>query len=264
LGQAYQFRDGGGISMEFAVRSAREIERLELGGLTERLDYVRQSLRLLKQTLGPDTALIGFAGSPWTLACFMVEGGSASQFRAAASLLDQEPVLFGRLLETLTRAVAAYLRLQLEAGVDAIQIFDTLAGLLPRERFQEASARWLTDIVRGLREGGPTHPPAIVFSKGMNDNWEALLGTGASVFSVDSSVRLRDLRARLPGDVALQGNLDPALLRTSSEQVTDAARELLEDLRGCRGHIFNLGHGVPPDARLECLEALASTVQGFT
>jgi uroporphyrinogen decarboxylase len=259
LGQPYGFRETGGVHMEFAIRSAEDVERLEVGAVAERLEYMAQALRILHRTLEGRTALLGFAGSPWTIANFMIEGGSTREFTQAGRLLREQPALFRRLMEKLTRAVADCLRLQIDAGVDAVQIFDTLGGLLPRADFPAASACWMQEIIQALGR----RVPVIVFSKGMNDSWDVLAACGAQALGVDSTVGLAGLRARLRADIAVQGNLEPSLLSGPPEPVRAAALGLLEAMRGSRGHIFNLGHGVPPDARLESLEALAAAVQNF-
>lgn len=259
MGQAYRFRETGGIEMAFAIKSAADIERLEPSAVRERLSYVADALRLIKRQLDGQTALIGFAGAPWTLANFMLEGGSSPAFTQARALLEQQPALYHRLGEKLSAAIADYLLMQIEAGAEAVQLFDTLAGTLGDARFVEASVRWLREIV--ARVGGRV--PVILFAKGINQSWDTLVETGANVLGVDASVRLPELRRRLPPHVAVQGNLDPAWLRSTPDQVRAATRAILEPMRGCQGHIFNLGHGVPPDATLENLQALADTVQRF-
>ncbi|MBM3878885.1 MAG: uroporphyrinogen decarboxylase [Verrucomicrobia bacterium] len=260
LGQRYRFRDTGGIQMEFALDSSAAIDRLQTHAVTDRLEYVAAALRLLRPALAGRTALIGFAGSPWTLANFMVEGGSSRTFTKARRLFLEQPQLFSRLCEKLTRAIVDYCRMQIQAGAEAIQLFDTLGACIEEDRFADASARWLREIVAELNSA----VPVIVFAKGVNQSWNLLVGTGARVLSVDATVRLAEVRASLPADVGVQGNLDPALLTTASaDGVAQATRRLLEDMRGARGHILNLGHGVPPDARLENIEALIRTVQRF-
>jgi len=259
LGQPYGFRDTGGIEMAFAIRSTAEIDRLEVSAVRERLAYMAEALRLVKRQLGGQTALIGFAGAPWTLSNFMLEGGSAPEFTRARALLENEPKLYHHLAEKLSAAIADCLLMQIDAGAEAVQIFDTLAGSLGDARFVEASARWLGEIIE--RIGGRV--PVILFAKGINQSWSVLAQMGADVLSVDASVRLSSLRAQLPPRIAIQGNLDPAWLRTTPAQVRAATRQMLEEMRGCRGYIFNLGHGVPPDAALEHLDALAQTVRGF-
>ncbi|MFV1994059.1 MAG: uroporphyrinogen decarboxylase [Verrucomicrobiales bacterium] len=259
LGQSYRFRDTGGIEMEFAVRGEAEIDRLEAEGVEERLDYVARALALIRPELGARTALIGFAGSPWTLANYMMEGGSASEFTRAKALFYAEPELFERLMKKLTRAITAYLRMQIATGVDAIQIFDTQGGTLADGAFEAASGRWITEIISEL--GGET--PVIVFAKGINHGWDRLVRTGANFLSVDWTAPLAEVRRNLPDNVGVQGNLDPTLLTTTPEVVARETGRILEEMRGLDRHIFNLGHGVTPAAKLECIESVVSTVRSF-
>ncbi|HEX5397613.1 MAG TPA: uroporphyrinogen decarboxylase family protein, partial [Verrucomicrobiae bacterium] len=166
MGQPYRFRDTGGIAMDFAVRAEPDIARLSTGQVREKLSYVDKALRQLRQNLGDQSALLGFAGSPWTLATFMMEGGSAEKYTHALQLFRKEPKTFIALQEKLTAAVTAYLEMQIEAGVDAIQIFDSHGGLLAPAEFQEASGRWIKEIISNL--GGRV--PVIVFSLGTHGN----------------------------------------------------------------------------------------------
>lgn len=258
LGQGYQFREAGGIGMDFAVRTAADVEKLDVNAVVDRLHYVAEALKLIRAQLGAKTALLGFAGSPWTLANFMVEGGSAKEFSGAKAMFYREPKLFNRLCEKLTEACTRYLQMQIDTGVDAIQIFDTLGGSLSSSAFPEASGRWMQQIISGLKG----HTPVIVFSKGAHGNWDDLMGTGADVLGVDWGVRLADVAARLPKNVAVQGNLDPFLLSTTPEAAAAETRRILTDLKGRPGHIFNLGHGVTPESKLECIQAVVDTVHG--
>jgi uroporphyrinogen decarboxylase len=259
LGQPYRFRETGGIEMAHRIASASDIDRLESGTVRERLGYVREALGLLRRELGDRTALIGFAGAPWTVANFMCEGGSANPFGRAEALLREQPAVFDRLAEKLAAATVDYLRMQIEMGVDALQIFDTLAGTLEPDRFEAGSARWLRLIVSELR----SPVPVIVFAKGVHHDWAALAATGAQAIGVDWRVRLSEVRRELGGGIALQGNLDPAVLTATPAAVEAATRTVLEDMRGKPGHIFNLGHGVPPTAGLENIGRLVDTVRGF-
>lgn len=257
LGQHYHFRETGGIGMDFAVRSAAEVDRLDDSAIEERLGYVWEALRILRRELGGKTALIGFAGSPWTLANFMIEGGSVPAWGNALAMVREEPALYARLAEKLTRAVTRLLELQIQAGAEVVQVFDTLGGLAGEEHFEAASGRWLREIVTGL--GGRV--PVIVFAKGVHHAWPDLAATGANVLGVDHGVAIADVAARVPADVALQGNLDPSLLLTSPDQVRAGVRGVIGSLKGRPGHVFNLGHGVPPEAKLENLAALVETVR---
>jgi uroporphyrinogen decarboxylase len=258
LGQGYHLREDGGIQMEFPICTPKDVAGLDTAGLPEKLHYVTETIRLSRAALGGRTALLGFAGSPWTLANFMLEGGSVAQPRRAQELLHHDGRLFGALMEKLTRAVIECLQMQIQSGVDAVQLFDTLGGLLPPEWFEAGSGRWLKEIVAALGKA----VPVIVFSKGTHRNWDSLVGTGAQVLGVDSRVRLGEVAARLPATVAVQGNLDPGLLAVAGpETVAARTRAMLEEMRGRPGYICNLGHGVPPQARLENIETLLSTVR---
>jgi uroporphyrinogen decarboxylase len=256
LGQRYQFRDTGGIEMEFLLQSGSDIDRLDLAAVNERLGYVAQALPLVKSALAGRTALIGFAGSPWTLANFMLEGGGVKEYTKARDLLRSDPKTLYRLLEKLAQAVSGFLQMQIDAGADVVQIFDSLGGLLPEAEFASASARWMKQIIAALKGA-----PVIVFSKGANHNWADLADTGAQVVGVDWTVRLADVAARLPANLAVQGNLDPSLLIATPDRVAAETRRILCEMRGRLGHVFNLGHGVPPGATLENIQSLVETVR---
>ena len=284
MGQSYRFRETGGLVMDFAVRTRADIERLSVERVTERLSYVDQALRLLRKELGDQTALIGFSGSPWTLATFMMEGASAEKYTRALKLFHEDRKTFFKLAEKLTAAITAYLQMQINAGVDALQIFDSHGGQLAPTEFQEASGRWMRDIITQLSGRAchsvravdpqinagahgvtrPTNAPVIVFSLGTHGNWDDLLATGASVLGIDWQFPLAHARRLLPADIALQGNLAPALLNDATPKtVARETRAVLETMRGRKGHIFNLGHGVPPNAKLENIAALVDTVRSF-
>src|SRR6266498_5545166 len=245
--------------MEFTLRSAGDIARLDTGAVRERLQYVARALPLVKAELGGRTALLGFAGAPWTLANFMMEGGSAREYTKAKALFYSDPVSFSLLMQKLTAAVSEFLQLQIDSGVEAIQIFDSLGGILSPDDYEPASARWIRTIIRSI-DG---QVPAIVFGKGVHGSWDALRRTGAQALSVDWTVRLAEVRGRLPGGVGIQGNLDPFLLNTTPAVVAAETRRVLESMRGRPGHIFNLGHGTPPTARLDCIESLTTAVRSF-
>ena len=259
MGQRYQFRDQGGIQMEYLLNSAADIERLDESAVTERLQYVAQALPLIRSELGDGTALLGFAGSPWTLANFMMEGAGVKQYTKAKGLFYSEPALFDRLLGKLTRAVTDFLQLQIDSGVDAVQIFDSLGGVLSANAFQRASARWMGQIIGSLKG----RAPVIVFSKGAHGNWDALVKTGARVLGLDWTVGLAEVGAQLPSQVAVQGNLDPLLLCAAPEALAAETVLTLRSMRNRPGHIFNLGHGVPPGAKLENIERLVSLVRAY-
>ncbi|HEV2210329.1 MAG TPA: uroporphyrinogen decarboxylase [Verrucomicrobiae bacterium] len=257
LGQGYEFREGGGIAMEFLLKESADIERLEPGALPERLEYVSKALRLIKPGLAGRTALIGFAGSPWTLANFMVEGGGVKEYSKAKALFYEQPRLFARLLEKLTLAVSKFLHLQIDAGAEVVQVFDSLAGALSDGAFMAASGVWLKQIIESLNR----RVPVIVFAKGAHGNWSELAGLGAQVVGVDWNVRLAEVAARLGPQIAVQGNLDPFLLSTTPAIVAVETGRLLAEMKHRPGHIFNLGHGVPPNAKPENIARLVETIR---
>jgi uroporphyrinogen decarboxylase len=256
LGQGYQFKDAGGIQMDFLLKNASDIDRLDVGAVNERLQYVARALPMIKTALHGRTALLGFAGSPWTLANFMIEGGGVKEYTKAKALFHSDPALFGRLMEKLAQAVAGFLQLQIDAGADAVQIFDSLGGLLSQAEFAPASARWMKQIISKLKGA-----PVIVFSKGTYQNWDELADTGAQVLGVDWGVSLPEVAARVPSRIAVQGNLEPSVLTTTPERVAVETRRILSGMKGRPGHVFNLGHGVPPDSKLEAIQSLVDTVR---
>lgn len=260
MGQRYRFRETGGIEMDFAVHTKADIDRLSVEQVTERLHYVDGALRLLRKELGEQRALIGFSGSPWTLATFMMEGGSAEKYTRALALFREDRQTFDALAKKLTQAVTAYLKMQIAAGVDALQIFDSHGGHLAANEFQAASGVWMKEIISNLG----CQVPVIAFSLGTHYNWDDLVATGANVLGVDWHFSLAEARKLVPSTVALQGNLPPALLVDSvPETVARETLRVLEEMRGRPGHIFNLGHGLLPAAKLENIEALVNTVRSF-
>ncbi len=259
MGQPFRFREGGGVEMERPVRDLSDIRKLVETGAPERLGYVADALGLVKRNLRGRAALLGFAGSPWTLANFMLEGGSATRFVKARELFEQDRNAYNLLAGKLTEAVAEFLQMQIACGVDAVQIFDSAGGDLPAADFEAASGRWMESIVAKING----QAPVIVFSKGTRA-WDALAKIGADVIGIDHGIALEEAARQLPRDTGIQGNLDPALLAGAErEMVAAETRRLLERMRGRNGYIFNLGHGVPPDAKMENLDALVETVQNF-
>lgn len=257
LGVGYHFRDQGGIAMERQLRSFQEIEKLAPAeAIHERLGYVFETLRILRRELAENTALLGFGGSPWTLACYMVDGGSSDDFVATKSLFHSAPKAFNALMEKLTCALSAYFLRQIEAGADAIQIFDSWGGILAGSDYNEASLKWIRAIIGQL----PKDFPVILYAKGTAAHLVDQGFCGARVISVDWTQNLRNVRELLPNNVAVQGNLDPVLMNLAPEIVTREANKLLESMAGYRGHIMNLGHGIMPQARIESMEALVHCV----
>ncbi len=260
LGQGYHFRDQGGIAMAYRLETRAQVDALAPAeAVTERLNYVAETLKLLKTELAGSHALLGFGGSPWTLATYMVEGGSSDEFELIKQLFYTDRAMFDALLEKLTAALIVYFKLQIEAGADAIQIFDSWGGIIAGPDYEAASLRWIREIVAAL----PKDFPVILYAKGTAPHLSDQAFTGVRVLSLDWTNDLALVRRALPDNLALQGNIDPVLLNTTPDIVRHEATRLLESMRGTRGHIFNLGHGIMPHAKIECMQALVETVTGW-
>jgi uroporphyrinogen decarboxylase len=260
LGQGYTFRDEGGIAMEHRLENRAMIEALApAAAVPERLAYVGGALSLLSKELGGSRALLGFGGSPWTLATYMVEGGSSDDFALVKGLFYEDRVTFDLLLSKLTASLIAYFKMQIASGADALQVFDSWGGAVAGADYEAASLRWIREIVAAMPPGFPI----IIYGKGTGPHLLDQSFTGAKVLSVDWSNDLSVVRRTLPANVAVQGNLDPAILNTTPDIARREAGRLLESMRGARGHIFNLGHGILPQAKIACVEALVDTVTSW-
>lgn len=260
LGQGYAFRDSGGIAMAYRLETRAQIDALApADAVPDRLRYVADTLTLLKKELVGQKVLLGFGGSPWTLATYMVEGGSSDDFERIKLLFYTDRAAFDALLEKLTAALIAYFRMQIAAGADAIQIFDSWGGIIAGQDYEAASLKWIRQIVAAL----PAEFPVILYAKGTAPHLVDQAFTGVKVVSVDWTSDLAVVRRTLPANVAVQGNLDPVLMQTTPEIVQREATRLLAAMRGTAGHIFNLGHGITPAAKLECMQALVDTVVGW-
>lgn len=259
LGQPYAFRETGGIEMAFSIDSRQRINALNLDGLPDRLDYVPRAIRLIQKELDGRQALIGFGGSPWTLATYMVEGGSSKTYSKIKTLYYERPDLFHQLLNKLTDAVIEYFKLQIAAGVDSLQIFDSWGGVLSASTFWPASGQYLAKIVAAV-DGAV---PVIVYSKEAHGWVDDLKRIKADVLGISWTASIGKFFDDQGGSSGVQGNLDPALMSTAPEIVRREAEKILDEVAGRPGHIFNLGHGIHPDARIECMEALVDTVTNY-
>ena len=253
MGLGLYFVEGEGPKFERPVRTAADIAKLAVPDVGRELRYVTDAVSLIRRELGGRVPLIGFSGSPWTLACYMVEGGGSKDFARVKSLALNDPAAMHRLLDVTTDAVIAYLDAQRLAGAQALQVFDTWGGVLSPAMYREFSLRYLERIARELPRGdGSEAAPLILFGKGNGAYLEALAATGAEGVGVDWTVDLGDAARRTGGHVALQGNLDPVTLYASPEAIRAEVGRALDAYRdgngGSRdGHVFNLGHGMSPD-----------------
>lgn len=258
LGQGYHFRDQGGIGMDYLLDTKTKIEALDNTKIAENLKYVADALTLTRRKLGEDTALLGFCGSPWTLACYMVEGGSAKDFVKIKQLAWDQPELFERLMKKLTDGIVEYLHMQIDAGADALQIFDSWGAICPATHYETWSLRWIHHIIKELKE----RVPVILYAKAMGHKATDLMQTGAKILSLDWTMNLRQMRQSIGNGAAVQGNLDPVVLTTTPEITRREAQRVINDAGNQPGFIFNLGHGMIPSAKIECVEALMEVVTG--
>lgn len=256
LGQAYEIDEAGGIRMAFKLNSPTRINEMNPEAIREKLVYVEEAMALSRKELGPDKALLGFGGSPWTLAVYMIEGGSSRYHETVKQICYRYPQLFEALMEKLTAGLIDFFRMQIRAGADAIQIFDSFAHLCPVEDYWSLSLQWVHYIALSLGND----VPVIFYSKGMGHHPDELIRSGANVFSVDWTVSLPSLKQHLGEHYAVQGNLDSAVLSTTPQVVRAQTAQMLESMKRYRGYIANLGHGILPSATPENLEAFVQTV----
>jgi uroporphyrinogen decarboxylase len=257
MGLGLSFEAGEGPRFARPVRSEADVARLEVPDIAATLGYVVDAVREIRRALTDGQGrqrvpLIGFSGSPWTLACYMVEGGGSADFRTVKTMLYARPDLMHRILEVNARAVSAYLNAQIEAGAQAAMIFDTWGGALADGVFQQFSLRYIEAVARGVkREHDGARIPLITFTKGGGQWLEAIAATGVDAVGLDWTVDLGHARERVGSRVALQGNLDPTVLFAPPAAIRREARALVERFGNHPGHVFNLGHGIsqftPPD-----------------
>jgi len=255
MGMKLRIVESHGPQFEKRITSADDIYRLDTEGLSERLDYVFKAISMAKRCLN-GTPLIGFSGSPWTLAAYMLEGRSSRDFGRARAFIRSRSAEAHVLLQKLCDSVIEYLRNQIRAGCDAIQIFDTWAGILPPADFEEFSSRYLKHIIDNLRT---ERVPIILFAKGIS-NVKRLRGLECDVLGVDWTQSLSRVK-REAGGIAVQGNLRPEILLTDPDTIRIEAGKVLEDFGWGNGHIFNLGHGILPTTPVEHVKVLVDFVK---
>ncbi|MDE2247395.1 MAG: uroporphyrinogen decarboxylase [Xanthomonadaceae bacterium] len=264
MGLGLSFAEGEGPQFARPLRSKADIDKLAVPDMDGELRYVMDAVRLIRKELHGRVPLIGFSGSPWTLACYMVEGRGSKDFATLKAMCWNEPKLAHQLLDTLAQAVAAYLIAQAAAGAQALMIFDTWGGLLGPGPFREFSLRTMAQIVAALKADAASRElPVVLFSKGAGQHLAALADTGCAGLGVDWTIDLADARAAVGGRVALQGNLDPAILRAAPAVVRREARMVLDSYGNHPGHIFNLGHGITPEVPPEQVKILVDEVHQY-
>ena len=239
------FAEGEGPKFRQCVRTELDVARLKPPKIETDLDYVLQAVRVIRNALNGAVPLIGFSGSPWTLACYMVEGGASKDFRHIKAMMYSRPELMHQLLAVLTDAVADYLNAQIDHGVQAVQIFDTWGGVLSEPCYQAFSLHYMHAIVQKLKRKSEGRPvPIILFTKNGGQWLSAMAATGADALSLDWSTAIGAARQQVGKHVALQGNMDPALLYADDAVIRQEVSRILADFGAYNGHVFNLGHGI--------------------
>lgn len=262
MGLGLHFLEGEGPRFERPLREEWEIRNLQVPDPAEHLSYVLDTVRQARRALDGAVPLIGFSGSPFTLACYMIEGGGSSDFRAVKTLLYRRPELLHHILDVNCRAVTAYLNAQIEAGAQAVMLFDTWGGILGTAEFHEFSLRYLQRVVNGLtRERRGERIPNILFTKGGGGWLEEIAASGCDALGLDWTVDIGLARQRVGGRVALQGNLDPAVLLAGPDAIRAGVRSVLSAYGKGDGHVFNLGHGISQYTPPENVSVLVETVR---
>ena len=265
MGLGLYFTEGEGPKFERPLREEWAIRDLSVPDPYDHLRYVMDGVAEIRRALDNSVPLIGFSGSPYTLACYMVEGGSSSDYRRIKTMLYDRPDLLHRILTVTTDAVIAYLNAQIESGAQAVMLFDSWGGTLTTAAYQEFSLAYMQRIVAGLiKEKDGERIPSIVFTKGGGLWLESIAGIGCDAIGLDWTIDIGEARRRVGDRVALQGNLDPNVLFASPERIAAEAKKVLDAYGpGETGHVFNLGHGISQYTPPEHVSALVEAVHGY-
>jgi uroporphyrinogen decarboxylase len=257
LGLGLRFEDGTGPIIERPLSSAIDVSLLPKVEMQDALDYVVQGIKLLRSSL--NVPLIGFCGAPFTLASYMIEGKTSRDMRKTKQWMLRDPVSFHALLERLVEEAIVYLEMQIAAGVQAVQIFDSWAGVLGHAQFCEFSLAYLKKIVQKIKP----KVPVVLFCRGASVFAPDLVQANPSAISVDWNAHLGSLRKQIPPSIAIQGNLDPDILYAPLPSLRKEVKTLLDSMKGDPGYIFNLGHGITPEVPVEAVKELVDYVKDY-
>ena len=261
MGLGVFFESGEGPRFRNPVRTEKDINQLSVIDPYKDLPYVIEAVSTISRELNGRVPLIGFSGSPWTLATYMIEGKASRDFLLSKNMMYNQPELMHQLLDTLADSVIAYLNAQIKAGAQAVQIFDTWGGAISHNAFEEFSLKYLDKIVCGLiRKNENRKIPIILFTKGGGQWLESIVETGCDAVGLDWTVHIGHARQRVGNKVALQGNMDPAVLRATPKRIREEVQNILMQFGSGSGHVFNLGHGVTPDVAPENVKVFVDAV----
>ncbi len=265
MGLGLCFKEGEGPAFRYPIRDRQSIQSLSVPDPQHELKYVLDAIRLTRHELNDRVPLIGFSGSPWTLATYMIEGSATKTFSRSKRLLFEDPESLHQLLNILSESVILYLNAQIAAGAQAVMIFDTWGGILTPKDYQIFSLHYMQQIISGLtRKVSGNRVPVILFTKGGGQWLEEMAGTGCDALGLDWTVDIDDARSRVGHQVALQGNLDPCVLYAPPDVIRQAVHDILTAYGPGHGHIFNLGHGIHPDTPPEHVAVMIEAVHEFS
>jgi uroporphyrinogen decarboxylase len=261
MGLGLSINEGIGPKFERPLRSQGDIDRLPGIDVPIQLGYVMDAIRITRSELANKVPLIGFSGSPWTLATYMVEGGGSKEFRYVKGMMHDQPGAAHRLLKKISVAVIDYLKAQVQAGAQSLMVFDTWGGVLSTPDYYAFSLDYMAQIVTALKSDPETSTiPVTLFTKG-GSNWlEKIADTGCDAIGLDWTISLEQAKSRVGHRVALQGNMDPTVLYASADKVSNEVNRVLDDFGQGDGHIFNLGHGIHPTINPDRVATLVDTV----
>ena len=265
MGLGLYFTEGEGPKFKNPIKTAADVNKLPIPDPHAELRYVVDAVSLIRKSLQGSVPLIGFSGSPWTLATYMVEGGSSKSFQKVKSLMYEQPKLLHTLLDKLAQSVAAYLNAQIEAGAQAVMLFDTWGGMLTSEDYIEFSLYYAKQIRALLKTNiDGQQVPTILFSKGGGLWLETMADAGYDALGLDWQTDIQIARARVGDKVALQGNMDPVALYAKPEVIVEKVKSILHKYGNGSGHVFNLGHGILPDINPDHVKAMVDAVHTFS
>ena len=265
FGQGLYFEEGEGPRFKKVIRSPADVEALPDVAIKEELAYVYAAVARIRQELAGRVPLLGFSGSPWTLATYMIEGGGSKDFRIAKQFLYNHPEAMHMLLQRLADAVIEYLNAQIEAGAQVVQIFDTWGGILTPSAYQDFSLNYMRKIVQGLiKESDGSTVPVILFTKNGGHWLEAIADSGCHGVGLDWTIGIDEARARVGKKVALQGNMDPCILYAEPKVIRAEVKRILEAFGSGSGHVFNLGHGITPGVDPDHVAVFVDAVHEFS
>ncbi len=252
MGLGLHFTENEGPQFERPIRSLQDIKALRIPDMETDLGYVTSAIRLVHLELAGKVPLIGFSGSPWTLATYMIEGASSKTFSIIKKLLLDDPLILHQLLELLTTTVADYLHAQIVAGADVVMIFDTWGGVLTPKHYQDFSLHYMTKIIQTLKQDyHHANIPIILFTKNGGQSLEIIADSGCNAIGIDWTTEIGQARSRVGHRVALQGNMDPAVLHAKPEHIRQEVAAILDNYGAGSGHVFNLGHGIHKNVPVE-------------